>query len=79
MADAALAWNMFAAAMTSDDELRSILIARLNNRANLNNTSGVGAFPLFYNNNNGSAVEDQTLGGGIAKWATFKLLPRLTY
>ncbi|KAI0292858.1 hypothetical protein BC826DRAFT_1186270 [Russula brevipes] len=60
------AWNMFAAAMTSDDELRSILIARLNNRANLNNTSGVGAFPLLYDNNNGSAVEGQTLGGGIA-------------
>ncbi|KAI0292867.1 hypothetical protein BC826DRAFT_402854 [Russula brevipes] len=60
------AQNMFAAAMTSDDELRSILIARLNNRANLNNTSGVGAFPLLYDGNNGSGVEGQTLGGGIA-------------
>jgi len=62
------AQNMFAAAMTTDDELRSILIARLNDRANLNNTSGVpvGAFPLLYDSNNGSAVEGQTLGGGIA-------------
>jgi len=68
---------MFAAAMTSDDELRSILIARLNSRANLNNTSGVGAFPLLYNSNNGSAVEGQTLGGGIAnpaQGALFALL-----
>jgi len=56
--------NMFAAAMTPDDELRSILITRLNNRANLNYTSGVGAFPLFCDDD--AFPEGRTFGKGIA-------------
>ena len=48
-------WNLFVAAMTSDNDLRSNLIERIYNRSHLFSTAG--AFPLVYNSANGSDIQ----------------------
>ena len=50
-----LGWTMFAAAMTSDQDLRNNLISRVHNRASCNATAGV--FPVFYDSINGSIYQ----------------------
>ncbi len=50
-ADAVLAWNLFVAAMTPNDALRSSLITRIHNRASLFGSQRMGIFPLRYSLN----------------------------
>jgi hypothetical protein len=59
-ADAVLGWNLFVAAMTPNDALRSSLITRIHNRASLFGSQRMGIFPLCYTMN-GSDVS------GLAK------------
>ncbi|KAH9017578.1 hypothetical protein EDB85DRAFT_2076084 [Lactarius pseudohatsudake] len=49
-----LSWNLFVAAMTSNQDLRTNLISRVHNRASFN--ASAGAFPLYYDSTNGSTV-----------------------
>ena len=50
-------WNLFVAAMTSNNDLRSNLIERIYNRSHLFSESTAGAFPLVYNSANGSDIQ----------------------
>jgi hypothetical protein len=59
-ADAVLGWNLFVAAMTPNDALRSSLITGIHNRASLFGSQRMGIFPLCYTKN-GSDVS------GLAK------------
>jgi len=54
-ADPVSGWSLFAAAMTSDQGLRSDLITRVFNR--VNNRAILGAFPVYYDSILGSAVQ----------------------
>ncbi|SRR6266404_4584506 len=56
-----LGWNLFVAAMTSNQDLRTNLISRVHNRASFNLSAGV--FPFRYDSTHGSTI----LGG--ARWA----------
>ncbi|KAH9022001.1 hypothetical protein EDB85DRAFT_2152001 [Lactarius pseudohatsudake] len=47
-------WNLFVAAMTSNQDLRTNLISRVHNRASFNASSGV--FPLSYDSTEGSTI-----------------------
>ncbi|KAH9059276.1 hypothetical protein EDB87DRAFT_1832226 [Lactarius vividus] len=47
-------WNLFVAAMTSNQDLRTNLISKVHNRASFN--ASAGAFPLYYDSANGSTV-----------------------
>jgi hypothetical protein len=47
-------WNLFVAAMTSNQGLRSDLISRVHNRASFNVSAGV--FPLSYDSTHGSTI-----------------------
>jgi len=47
-------WDLFVAAMTSDQDLRTNLISRVHNRASYNKSAGV--FPTEYNSTNGSTI-----------------------
>lgn len=49
-----LGWNLFVAAMTSNQGLRSDLISRVHNRASFNVSAGV--FPLSYDSTHGSTI-----------------------
>ncbi|KAI9464134.1 hypothetical protein BJY52DRAFT_1114957 [Lactarius psammicola] len=49
---AASSWTLFAAAMTSNQGLRTNLISRVHNRASYNASAGV--FPVFYDSTTGS-------------------------
>ncbi|KAI0282069.1 hypothetical protein BC826DRAFT_302706 [Russula brevipes] len=62
-------WNLFAAAMTSDDDLRSRLIDTIYNQAYQHTTWRVGAIPLFYNVSNVSYTDSQTSVEGIGSAA----------
>lgn len=55
--DVLLGWNLFVAAMTSNEDLRSSLINNVHNRASYNTTAGV--FPLNYATSNGAAISGQ--------------------
>ncbi|KAF8491814.1 hypothetical protein F5888DRAFT_1613303 [Russula emetica] len=48
-------WSLFAAAMTTDQDLSSELISRVGNRASSTNTSGV--FPVYYGSIDGSTLQ----------------------
>ncbi|KAI9513396.1 hypothetical protein F5148DRAFT_1006486 [Russula earlei] len=48
-------WSLFAAAMTTDQDLRSNLISRVHNKASSNVT--VGVFPVVYDSLHGSTVQ----------------------
>ncbi|KAH8997962.1 hypothetical protein EDB92DRAFT_2111814 [Lactarius akahatsu] len=50
-------WNLFVAAMSSNQDLRTNLISRVHNRASFNTSTGV--FPLSYDSTHGSTI----LGG----------------
>ncbi|KAH8977287.1 hypothetical protein EDB86DRAFT_2818156 [Lactarius hatsudake] len=50
-------WNLFVAAMTSNQDLCTNLISRVHNRASFNASAGI--FPLCYDSTNGSTI----LGG----------------
>ncbi|KAH9063197.1 hypothetical protein EDB87DRAFT_1805777 [Lactarius vividus] len=50
-------WNLFVAAMSSNQDLRTNLISRVHNRASFNTSAGV--FPLSYDSTHGSTI----LGG----------------
>ncbi|KAI9459208.1 hypothetical protein BJY52DRAFT_1119183 [Lactarius psammicola] len=50
-------WNLFVAAMTSNQDLRTNLISRVHSRASFNTSAGV--FPLSYDSTRGSTI----LGG----------------
>ncbi|KAI9433017.1 hypothetical protein H4582DRAFT_2188442 [Lactarius indigo] len=50
-------WNLFVAAMSTDQDLRTNLISRVHNRASFNTSAGV--FPLSYDSTHGSTI----LGG----------------
>ena len=54
-ADCVLGWNLFAAAMTPNQSLRSQLISKVHNRASFNTSAG--AFPVEYNSADGSSVQ----------------------
>jgi len=60
-------WNLFAAAMTSDDDLRSRLIDTIYNQAYQHTTWRVGAIPLFYIVDNASYADSQTSVEGIGR------------
>ncbi|KAI0251855.1 hypothetical protein BJV78DRAFT_1125603 [Lactifluus subvellereus] len=47
-------WNLFAAAMTSNTDLRATLISRVHNRAFFNASAGV--FPVIYDSTHGSTI-----------------------
>jgi len=49
-----LGWTLFAAAMTSNPDLRTSLISRVHNRASFNLSAGV--FPLSYDSTAGTMV-----------------------
>ena len=55
LADDVLGWNLFAAAMTPNQSLRSQLISKVHNRASFNTSAG--AFPVEYNSADGSSVQ----------------------
>ncbi|KAH9996263.1 DUF1793-domain-containing protein [Russula vinacea] len=48
-------WNLFAAAMTTDEDLRSQLIGKVHNRASFNISAGV--FPVNYGSVDGSTLQ----------------------
>jgi hypothetical protein len=54
MTDAPLGWNLFAAAMTSNPELRATLISSVHKRAFFNVSAGV--FPAIYDSSHGSTI-----------------------
>ncbi|KAH9000989.1 hypothetical protein EDB83DRAFT_2275918 [Lactarius deliciosus] len=47
-------WNLFVAAMTPNQDLRTVLISRIHNRASYNASAGV--FPLNYDSTSGAAI-----------------------
>ncbi|KAH8988003.1 hypothetical protein EDB86DRAFT_2832105 [Lactarius hatsudake] len=47
-------WNLFVAAMTPNQDLRTVLISRVHNRASYNASAGV--FPLNYDSTSGAAI-----------------------
>ncbi len=49
-----LGWNLFVAAMTPNQDLRTNLISRVHNRASYNVSAGV--FPLNYDSASGTAI-----------------------
>ena|SRR6266702_2804142 len=49
-----LGWNLFVAAMTSNQDLSTNLISRVHNRASFNVSAGV--FPLSYDSTHGSTI-----------------------
>jgi hypothetical protein len=53
LADRVLGWSLFAAAMTSNQGLRSDLIMKVFNRAN--NRSIPGVFPVYYDSGSGAS------------------------
>ncbi|KAH9968154.1 hypothetical protein BC827DRAFT_1122730 [Russula dissimulans] len=59
--DPAIGWDLFTAAMTPSQDLRSNLIARVHNRASFNTSTDV--FPFSYSSSDGSTVL------GAARWA----------
>ncbi|KAH9055600.1 hypothetical protein EDB87DRAFT_1567201 [Lactarius vividus] len=70
-------WNLFVAAMTSNQDLRTNLISRVHNRASYNKSAGV--FPIQYDSTYGSTI----LGGASpaqgAVYAPLALKLRLTF
>jgi len=50
------AWNLFVAAMTPNNDLRSDLIRRVHNRASLFGRENMGIFPVRYGSFDGSDV-----------------------
>jgi hypothetical protein len=54
-ADPVSGWNLFAAAMTSNQGLRSELITKVFNRAN--NRTIPGVFPVYYGSSLGQALQ----------------------
>ena len=53
LTDSVLGWNLFtAAAMTTNENLRSLLISKVHNRASYNISAGV--FPVDYGSADGS-------------------------
>ena len=57
--DGVLGWNLFAAAMTSNEDLRSKLMLMVHTRASYNLSAGV--FPVDYGSADGSTL------GGVAR------------
>jgi hypothetical protein len=55
MADLVLGWTLFAAAMTTNSDLRSQLIGKVHSRASLNTSAGV--FPVSYGSTDGSTFQ----------------------
>jgi hypothetical protein len=55
LADLALGWSLFAAAMATNQGLRLELISRVSNRATYTNASGV--FPVYYGSVDGSTLQ----------------------
>jgi hypothetical protein len=55
LADPVLGWNLFAAAMTTNQDLRSQLIGKVHNRASFNTSAGV--FPVNYGSTDGSTLQ----------------------
>ena len=55
LTDCVLGWNLFAAAMTTSENLRSQLILKVHNRASFNTSAGV--FPVNYGSADGSALQ----------------------
>jgi hypothetical protein len=55
LTDIYLGWNLFAAAMTTNEDLRSLLISKVHSQASLN--SSVGVFPVNYGSADGSAPQ----------------------
>jgi hypothetical protein len=55
LVDPVSGWNLFAAAMTSIQGLRSDLISRVHTRASTSNIAGV--FPLYYDSSNGTSLQ----------------------
>ena len=57
-------WNLFVAAMTPSNELRSDRITKVHNRASLFGNQSLGIFPVMYGSTDGSDVS------GMARWDT---------
>jgi len=55
LADSVSGWSLFAAAMTSNQGLRSDLISKVFNRAN--NRTIPGVFPVYYDSSQGPALQ----------------------
>ena len=55
LADRVSGWSLFAAAMTSNQGLRTDLISRITNRAF--NRSIPGLFPVYYGSSNGTSIQ----------------------
>jgi hypothetical protein len=56
LTDSVLGWNLFtAAAMTTNENLRSLLISKVHNRASYNISAGV--FPVEYGSADGSTLQ----------------------
>ena len=56
LTDSVLGWNLFAAAaMTTNENLSSLLISKVHNRASYNISAGV--FPVAYGSANGSTFQ----------------------
>ena len=54
-ANVVLGWDLFVAAMTSNQDLRADLISRVHNRASYNLSAGV--FPTEYDSTFGSTIQ----------------------
>ena len=55
LTDMALGWSLFAAAMTTNEGLRSELISRVHTRASTSTIPGV--FPVYYGSADGSTLQ----------------------
>ena len=55
LADPVLGWNLFAAAMTTNQDLRSRLISKVHNRLSFNTSAAV--FPVNYRSDGGSTLQ----------------------
>ena len=55
LTDRSPGWNLFAAAMTTNQDLRSQLISKVHNRASLNTSANV--FPVNYGSADGSTLQ----------------------
>ncbi|KAI9459211.1 hypothetical protein BJY52DRAFT_387895 [Lactarius psammicola] len=68
-------WNLFVAAMTSNQNLRTNLISRVHNRASFNASAGV--FPLIYDSTHGSTILGVASPGQGAMYAPLALTARV--
>jgi hypothetical protein len=75
LTDSVLGWNLFAAAMTTNEDLRSQLISKIHNWASYNTNGSAGlagdVFPVNYYNDFGSTI------GGVARSVNWEFVSRV--